>query len=77
VKQLAIKTCYLQNIQSKRFMAYVCLRLTVMLLSDKNNQAYFENDIYIYILCLVQTDITIKMKFHHVEKLKNILSDYF
>jgi hypothetical protein len=63
VKQLAIKTCYLQNIQSKRFIAYVCLRLTVMLLSDKNNQAYFENNI----LCLVQTDITIKMKFHHVE----------
>ena len=73
MKQLAIKTCYLQNIQSKRFMAYVCLRLTVMLLSDKNNQAYFENDIYIYILCLVQTDITIKMKFHHVEKLKKYI----
>ena len=27
-------------------MAYVCLHLTVMLLSDKNNQANFENDIY-------------------------------
>ena len=37
-------------------MAYVCLRLTVMLLSDENNQAYFENNR----LCLVQTDITMK-----------------
>ena len=47
----------------KNYYYYVCLRLTVMLLSDENNQAYFENNI----LCLVQTDITIKMKFHHVE----------
>jgi hypothetical protein len=37
-----------------------------MLLSDENNQTYFENNI----LCLVQTDITIKMKFHHVENKK-------
>ena len=58
-------------------MAYVCLRLTVMLLSDKNNQANFENDIYT-VSGSNWTDITIKKdEISSCRKLKNILSDYF